>query len=268
MGEDLKDLDFSINPIIKTLSDKNIQKYFKFNVFLVNIATLFRNNFEQNLPISQLKKAVESDLNTLIDYFKEYNNKQKIMILYTSDYSKYISDESIRNNEFVRLLFKINYGKLRIIQNTNTPNALYDQNNTKIISIYISDYRMIDRLSPLINNVSFPVIAMISNVAWDFLIFEKYKGAIIESFSGRVIEKNQIPLKVFKNKFIPFNKLTYRLLGDKSLFKPVLLRNKKKEFFRLAEEERFNIISQNKLKSILIKNNIVDEGILKSNFVK
>jgi len=270
MKKDIDDLSIGISPIVKVLSDKNIQKYFKFNVFLINIATLFRNNLNKNVSISQLKKDVESDINILVSYFKEMHNNYKLMIFYLCNYLNYIPQDILRNTKFTQILKDIYSGKIKLFNNVNTPNYLYNSksDNIDIISIYIENYKMINYLSPIINeNVVFPKIALLSNIAWDFLIFKKYKGAIIESFSGKIIEKNQIPLKVFKNKYIPFNELTYRLLGDKALFKPLLVRNKKAEFYKLAEKERFDIITLNKLKSILTKNKIVEEKDIKNNFI-
>jgi len=273
MNKDMKefnidDYNFSIGPVLRTFSDKKVIDHYQFNVFLINVMTLFRNNYIKEMSFKSLKSIVEKDINDLIMYFQKTTGKKKLVILYINDYLKYIDEESLRDNNFVRLLREVLFNRLKIFQ-SKMPIVIYDDDNTKIVTYFNENKPFENELSKIIDaSIAMPKVVMFSCIAWDFLLFKRYDGAIVESYTGRIVERKNIPLKVFKFNFIPFNQTTYYLWGDKLLFKGKLLRKNKKEFLKVADHEKIQFKSEKQLKIILIQYRIVDMDIFNKNFIQ
>lgn len=241
----------------RKLKEPEVKRFFNFNTFFINIATMYRNNFEPELSSLEIFKKFINDISFITKYIEDFvdRGRKSTIVFYYFDYTKYIPKDRLRENQNV-LMFKQISNIITEFLPSNKPDMISAPEDDLSIYVWrITDKFPYDALKTML--IRDAKVALISHIAWDFILFNSVKGALIESYTGNVFKSNEINKKVFKEEFIPFNQLTYYLLGDKYLFKPILVRNKRKEFDELAQKHRFHFKTQSEIKRILIDNKVI-----------
>lgn len=250
----------------RRLKDPEVKRFFNFNTFFINIATMYRNNYTKEEGSLVIFKNFVNDISFITRYIEDFVDKgrRSIIVFYYFDYRKLIPKNRIRENTNVSM-FKDISTILNNIQPSTKPELISSEQELYTYMWNIGNELPYKALKTMISNNA--KIALVSHIAWDFFLFNTVKGALIESYTGNIFRSNEINKKVFKEDFIPFNPLTYHLLGDKYLFKPILTHGKRKSFDELAEKHKFQIKTQNEIKSILLENKVIAKEDLDSQFV-
>jgi hypothetical protein len=86
---------------------------------------------------------------------------------------------------------------------------------------------------------------MVSHHPIDYHICSKVNNfAVIRSFTGQYVPKDNLSEVVFKSKYLPFFGCIHTLVGDDTDIKPALKLSMRRKFLELAKEENWYLLSE------------------------
>ena len=200
----------------------------KKNLLLINGATIVRNCYYR--PDSNSDKhvldAVAFDFEQLRHYFEMYTNQPATMLVYFHVGVNKLIPESARKRETNN---RLNVERLTAMVATseglrpNTITKLSSNNNITYCGLVVSGtfaYRILNKSLHELSKTSIPKIWMVSSCPIDYFLFDTFPQLeIIDSHTGKIVLKKDLPEKIFGDPAIPFNRITYKLFGDKNLVK-------------------------------------------------
>lgn len=251
------------------------------DVVLVNIQTLIRNNLSKENTNEEIVKGIFEDMDNIVYAVRDYLQSRpkppidpKILIYlptYAALHPVYQRPENAttaRIKEIQDMLI------VKYITNPDEPEVVRLEGIECItmkagslkefphqtIFKYLDESRKPGKskfLSTLLGWDSLR-IGMISHCAIDWhLAFKVRHFHLIESYTGKIKEISQFGEKVFKTGFVPFCRATHLLFGDSTHVKPLAQRKNKQILLDLAKNSRW----YSKTESSII-NEAVGTGLL------
>jgi hypothetical protein len=248
MDESAGNENFGLNSILKSITDLSRTDYKnKRNLFLVNIETMVRNR--KMTSIAETAENVKQDCNLLVQYISNYTGKSQekgIVCFYMNSYNAipqlYRKDKLPKGTEerwaVAQQLFQLLSSGYGTAENLDVL-YMFGEGKTNLWP----HKELLKELSNKYSGLSFKKTLMISHVPIDFHV-HKYVGTfvILESFTGTFKTVKQLGKKVFSSEYVPFNKYTHLLLGDKWYLKSLVDHATKKKILKQAEEKNWAVL--------------------------
>lgn len=237
---------------------------------LINIATMLRNNLDKNLSDNEIIARTYKDIGILTYSIYHYlTNIQNIsapyIILYCPNYDKipHLYRRKLSPSEERLEKLMVNIKKEISDKKNGDMEILFDMpiysmivgNNSKYPHMHL--YDIINKLNVNIKNIKKIMTRrymLISHTAMDFYLFKYLRNVkLLECFTGSIKVEKDLGYKVFKEQGIPFNDYTHLLFGDSTRIRPVVLRNKRREYIELAHRESWHLKTPAQIKSSIIR---------------
>lgn len=290
LESDNEQAGFGTNAIIssiKELSKSNNPN--PYDIFLINIDTLIRNVVTKEKTIQDIKQDVKKDLDNLLDtisiylqsvsnlidmpyilvYFPEYevpqvklhervfkDNSVKAIIKKVHD--EFIKEDNLKQRKQIRTSFNnIDVYELPVGNRADLP--------YKDLTRFINSQA---RFNPTGIRTVIKNMLMISHYPLDFyFLFNFPNTQLIESFTGRYLKKEQLGVKVFKDGFIPFNRVTHLLFGDSVQLMPMAKgrrghNNNRKLLMDMAKKQNWNFRTPSEIAQFVGNSGQVPKEIL------
>jgi hypothetical protein len=248
----LKSLAFGRNPPV-------------WDVILVNLDTLIRNNLGKGTRDDEVAKWTFEDIDNIIAAFHEYLEVLSVsspyphFVLYVPHYDALPNvHRRIPNKEQLRILKIQQDIEKAHFPRTMKPDVATQFGNMTCVTMHAGTNRTFphqDIFSFVMNSIKEKMtlgkikstlglldlrIGMISRQAVD-LHLARYvkKFTLIESFTGEIKSLESFGKKVFKVDTVPFNSATHLLFGDNILVEPMAKRKTKALLLERAESHRW-----------------------------
>jgi len=201
----------------------------KANLFFINIATIVRNCYDPKLNDTKILDQIGVDIEHLRHCIELYSKGPTFCIFYFNPTMRQlIPDFSSRRSTPSRVTVDRLTGVVAESEHIlpNTPTIIGKIGAVTYYGLLVvkefSHYELIVALRKIDSSVHWkPIIC--THCPADLFLMEKFPGIrLIESHTGRIILPSGFGRKVFKCDGIPFNRTTYKLLGDKEFLKPML----------------------------------------------
>lgn len=248
-----------VDCIVRRINDNpNIKK----NVILINGLTIIRNCFNDHKEYSanKLMEAVALDFDKLKHAIEMYAGNQKMIVVvyFHPNIYKLIPEQYQKSlTDFRKMVYHV----ATLITNSdhlqpNIPKKMLDSDNITFYAVRVTGsfaYRVLSRLLHSLKGLA-PKIWMVSHQPVDFFLIEEFPHLeVILSHTGKILQRKDLSKKVFGDETIPFNRITYKLFGDKDLIKAVI-RNRPKALdqlkgvnLKLRTEREITMIAKNTL---------------------
>lgn len=233
------DSSFGLSPVLTTFNtlsmDRNRPKW---DLYLINLLTLIRNNQQKGKSISTLVQDTIRDAELLITHIENYVELDKLslnqptMIVYIPFYhipqlyAKKISPSLIEQMLVLDKLAKL----LKPRQYTQGSLSIHicHAGSTK----FTPKLELIDYINRNISNsYRFKRTAILTHIAIDLHFSQDIvELSLIECFTGKIKKSSEFNEKVFSTKELPFHPYVHLLLGDNTLIKRTL---KRKQYIEL-----------------------------------
>ncbi len=215
--------------IINTLvTDKRLVKW---DLFYVNLVTIIRNNIERDVSDQTVLDNTLRDVQQLVTYIDTYCNKGSMVVCYAQSNTRQLIPEHNRRPDIKSRVRLEGLTEKLIRQSSMQHGRLKTALSLSNVTVfeYVDRAQFIYMKLALLQKAEFrrnTNVALLSHSSVDFFMFDLlFQLNVIESHTGRVLSRSDIPKKVFKHDKIPFNKTALKLFGDKDLMKPII--NKK-----------------------------------------
>ena len=220
-----------LNTIVQHSNDP---PHTKCNVLLVNISSMIRNNFEDNVRDHIIAELVRKDLIQLRNHYNAYATEKSHLIFYFAPNIRKQIPEFAQKKLTPKRAGIDRLTKMLADGEGLKSNHLMDMGggtNVTYYGIRIDSGLPYAALSKLINS-SLPIqsakVWLISHCPLDYFLFESFpQMKLLESHTGRLIGKRELAEKTFKDGSLPFNRTMLKLMGDKD-YVHATLRNKPK----------------------------------------
>jgi len=232
----------------------------KKNILLINGSTIVRNCYTSNTSDKEILNAIANDFARIRQYFEMYASTESRMIVYFQlGLNKLIPEASQRTSttirsEIARLTSLVARSEaLRV----NTPTKLNAVDNVGYYGLIVDGsfaYPILTKAIMTFKMSTPPQLWLVSHCPIDYFLIERFPYLdIMLSHTGKILNKADIPKKVFGDPTIPFNRITYKLFGDKDFVKPAC-RNRPKAIaklngiqLRLKTEREIGLLAKTKL---------------------
>ena len=228
------------------------------NCFVINLETIFRNNYDKKLSQKEVSDACVQDIDTFLVYLEAYlswiygpnPHKPLPVCLYIPNY-KSIPKDLLRDHppswEMMMHMyhkFTQNFPKLDTLTSCTEYTARY------ILRVGATTYPHIE-LATWLRSFAFehgkdsafswgsPVCLISRNVIDLHLAKRLSNTLLLESYTAELKTPDMFGSKLIKEPTIPFNIATHRAFGDSVHLKPLVMRSTKKELITLAEKNRW-----------------------------
>ena len=247
---------YGLAPILNTLVDSISGRLKpKWNLFLVNIETIIRNcqatdrsEFGEIIvdrAIADCKLLAQY----LIEVLKDCNQDKRvrpIICFYSASYENvgktYIKEELPAGT--------VERWNIKALFEQRWPYAWDIKSDDVDILFSVQDKKTTFWISKsLINDVNsfttktlcqYRNCIMISHMPVDYHVMRRVgEFSLLESYTGALKRPSDLSTKLFNNPWVPFNKYTHVLFGDKYLLKPLAVPKVRKELKKNAETEQW-----------------------------
>ena len=267
-SEGSSQVGFGTNAIISAI--KNMSKQNNpppYDIFLINIDTLIRNVVTKEKSEEEIKSDTKRDLDGLLDaisiYMRSIENllDMPYIIVYLPEYETpqvKLHERVYKDDSTKATIKKIHddFVKEDNLKVRKQVRSVY--NNIDVYEMSVGDrselpYKILTRF---INGQSkfnpggirnvLKNMLMISHYPLDYYFLHNFpKTNLIESFTGKVLKKEQLGVKVFKDGFVPFNRVTHLLFGDSVQLMPMAKgrrgrNNNRKLLMDMAKKQNWN----------------------------
>lgn len=288
--EKSENVGFGTNAIITAIN--NLAKSSNpppLDVFLINVDTLIRNTTTKEKTLDEIKSDVKKDLAGLLDaitiYLRAIENliDMPYVIVYLPEYEiaqVKLHERPFKPNSTKDIIKKV-HNKILEEDNLKVRKQIRTTyNNIDIFELWVGDrsslpykalIRFINsqaRFNPGGITTSLKNMLLISHYPLDFYLTNTFsKLHLIESFTGKIFQKNQLGLKVFKNGFIPFNRVTHLLFGDSVQIMPMAKgrrgrNNNRKLLMDMAKTQNWNFRTPDEIAQFVGNSGQVPKEIL------
>lgn len=231
-----------------------------FDVIMVNVSTLIRNNTILDRSNKEIQTLVEDDIHKLMNGMGAYQEQMSSMltdpmiIFYLPDYSwlpllhlRKPSPTKVKINAIIDNLIKMD--------NLKSRKQIRDQfMSSTVFELYTGGKQMLPHqsLTKFFNDLTklggidprqhLKHYLIISHCPLDYHFLLKHpRTTILESFTGKFIKAKQLGVKVFGTNFVPFNSVTHLLFGDPVQLKPMAQRKNRKMLMELAMRNSWHV---------------------------
>lgn len=238
-----------LNAVLYTLSQLPRAKRAKpFDCMIVNVATMVRNNFNQQLPTNEVIKKVYQDIDILVKHFANYIKTIRVsrypsIVFFIPDYSKLSANmRKVSNNA-------TNQGIDKVLMLISKEQKNFAEEH-KLLGITAHSVKVGDKKLPHqdlytylrsidTNGIQFESLncALLTHVYLDFHLASKLTITTIESYTGVQRSPNTFGAKVFGANYVPFNKYTHAIFGDKLMIKSQATGKIRTELFKRAQTQ-------------------------------
>ena len=226
---------------------------------LINLATIIRNCTDKDTVFKDAVTAVERVVNQITEVLTASMKMAKgirgpRLIYYLADYNTEIPPMVHRNTtEYRELLQKLTRHFMRDI--AHAKDIMLNDVLVKRVALPDGIASFSSLRSEIRNPINTNSIYMVSHCAIDYHICEHYPAfQLVESYTGNVLDKQQLGNKVFKQIDIPFCRSTHILLGDKDYIKSLLGIVEKRKIYALANSERWGLHTEDFIVNSLSRN--------------
>jgi len=222
-----------LNTIVKQSYESKVTKK---NIFLVNVGTVVRNCIDKTISDKAIIEKVNFDLTHIRACLAKYDDKtpDSAVFYYHQNLMQAIPEIQRRKETDVRKRVSSIVRSIAVSEGLK-PNRLKkitDQDTTSIYGLDVTNgfaYQQFRKLLSSGTRLGNPNrVWMFTHCPIDYFLSDSIPLLeIVESHTGRVFGSKGFAKKVFKKDKegkIPFNRITYKLFGDKEFVKP-LVRN-------------------------------------------
>ncbi len=251
---------------------------------LINASTLFRNNLSKDLNQRQVIDESGLDSSVIKGAIRNYwrknpkSPKRLEIIEYIPNYAAlpllFKRTESKANaqvHEIVKYVRKFvekeSAGKPVKEPDDLAPTTILNVGSSvryphQDLLQYIHQSRQNDKSFLGMNHLR---VAMISHCPIDWHIGFYFKQFhLLESFTGNVRDLSMLGEKLFKDKFIPFNRATHVLFGDNVHVKPMALRKNKQLILDVAQKHKWYSKSESSIIDDIVRTLSVPKTLITS----
>lgn len=207
----------------------------KFNHMFVNGGTIVRNCYENGLSDKDILDRVAYEFELLHHYYEVYAELESILLIYFHPGINSMIPEHARKKETPSRLAIDRLISIIVANDSFRPNVITKLPNTgQYVNYYgllvanTFSYRALLKFLQTSPIKSVPKFWLVTHCPIDYLLLDSFLyGEIIASHTGKIIKKDDLAYKVFKDETIPFNRTTYKLFGDNDFIR-AQCRNKPK----------------------------------------
>ncbi len=235
-----------INTLVKLLDEPR-----KWQLFLINVGTFVRNNYDKSSSDKDIIAKIHNDVNVLNEYILRYLNGQDATIVYYfSDQRRLVPEEHMRTATPSRIrmtsimdqLIKDNSLPRKQLYRMNGEddplNILGYQDPKAFPHNYLTD---IIKYSKTSNSC-----VLLTHNSLDLLMMSKVDDiTLLSSHTGKLLTTKEVAQKVFKVDEIPLNTVTIKLFGDKDNVIPII-KNKKKAL-KLLSNKNLHLLTEREM---------------------
>jgi len=248
---------------------------YEWNIFLVNMFTVFRNVYGKDLTEAQILQAVDTDVGLLLTYFDAYKTAKHptppyVTVFYIPTYTK-IPEALLRTHtsdahkQFMDMYTKVcaHLPQHLTLAGEDTVSKVYLAPVGKTTFPHKDLLKIItDQCKPTIGATT-PQVLLLSHCPIDLHLSARIQHlSLIESNTGAVKAPNEFGAKLEKSVRIPFHTYTHRLFGDSVHLKPLVVRNEKAKILEVAENNKWYIRSPAEILADIIKHTKVTKASL------
>jgi len=289
-GDENKDAGFGTNALIqairKFLTERNAPIY---DCFLININTLIRNVVTKEKDIEEIKNDTLRDLGSLISVCCEYFNSmallvdQPFIVIYFPKYEVAqvkFHERTYKQGSVKDIIDQVS--KLLIKEeNLEVRKQIRDMHdNIPVFELLVGNggilpYKALERFifdqkkfnpagiqSVLRRNI------LISHYPLDYYLLHTFRRSVIlESFTGKIVTKEELGIKIFDNNRVPFNRVTHLVFGDSVQLKPMAKgrrgpNNNRKLLMDMALKQNWNIRTPSEIANLIGQSGQIPKEIL------
>lgn len=281
---------FGTNAIITAINEmakkNNPQPY---DIFLINIDTLIRNVTTKDKSEDEIKNDTSRDLGNLLDaislYMRTIENllDMPYILVYFPEYETpqvKLHERTYKNDSVKAIIKNIHNDFVKEDNLKERKQIRSSYNNIDVYELYTGDrselpYKVLTRFvngqskfNPGgIRNV-LKNMMMISHCPLDYYFLLNFpRTHLLESFTGKLIKKEQLGVKVFKDGFVPFNRVTHLLFGDSVQLMPMAKgrrgkNNNRKLLMDMARRQNWNFRTPDEIAEYVGASGQVPKSIL------
>lgn len=226
-------------------------------LFLINLETVFRNNYNKALSHKEIFDACVQDMDLFLVYFEAYlswvlrgkTSSPIPVVLYIPNYQA-IPKDLLRSHPASWELMMSAYDVFRKkFPTTNTLSSQTQFTSRWVVPVGSTTYPHIE-LAHWVHNAALenqsggytwgdPVCLITRNVI-DLHITRRIRSLLLlESYTAQIKTPDQFGSKLIKDVPIPFTVGTHRAFGDPVHIKPIVERKTKKELLELAVSHKW-----------------------------
>lgn len=241
-----------------------------FDVIVVNIATLIRNNLSKERTDKEVVELVKNDLHDLIRAVGSYHEnmgglvRNPTMINYLPDYSYLPAINARPNTGNRKRIADITEGFIRDDDLRRRTRIRDHERGTTIYEVYAGGRVMLPyksimreiadifRLGNVDPRASLTSYLLISHAPLDYHMLLNYpRVTLLESFTGRFLKPKELGHKVFGTNFIPFNAVTHLLFGDSVHVDPFAKRKNKQLLTDMAKTQSWYVRTKEEIAKLV-----------------
>lgn len=250
------------NRILGTFVERSRSDHTPFGrLFLINGMTLFRNVYSEDKSDSQIKAAIEKDIELFALYLGAYRvalsggndpSDQTPVLVYFPTYKNIPKDVRLEHSGTKLETFLKRYDAF-YVRHKGSMGLLIDAPGVKVESITVGerdlphrelDHYIIGREDYRPARQSGKVI-LITHVILDYFICFRIPSVVVwESYTAKFRTKETFGTRLDPSGDIPFNSLMFNLFGDKLFVRSVLDIKAKRFVRKTAHDDRFMMRSQ------------------------
>ena len=241
----------------------------RWDLYIINVFTLVRNAYKNNISQHDVDKTVDVDVDSLIQFIGAYMSYQRTtpatVLFYLPDYSaipkdllrEHTGNKAAVDNLYTKLKTKLPVNSTkRMVELTEDPLVkkflLVTSGNTfphKEIPRYLNEIYGGKRITGSLGTL------LLSHCVIDLHISAYVSGVeLIESFSGNIIPSNLFGSKLTKEVEMPFLPVTHRLFGDDDHIIPLVKGRQKKNMIDIIRKDHWGVMTERQIVSdILMK---------------
>lgn len=232
----LGDVSYGTLGILNTIIKQSYQtSVVKKNMFLVNVGTIVRNCFDKDATDKTIIDKATFDVTNIRSCLARYDDKvpDAVVFYYKSSLLDAIPEHQRRKVTPMRARIASIIKQISAPE-VYKPNRLMEvptnnDGNTATYALEVTTGFAYHQLARLMRNAahlsSNNRIWMFTHNPIDFFLADTYPNLeIIESHTGRIFGPKDFAKKVFKKDkegVLPFNRVTYKLFGDKEFITPL-----------------------------------------------
>jgi len=250
--------------ILEMLSGMSNKRVPTWDVMLVNVLTLIRNNLGKNTRDDEVAKWTYDDIDNIVSAYANHNANQSKpadhphFVVYFPNYEALPMLHRRKPNATTVRLYKIMEEIIKKHHPRTIKGPQKDQSVSgvecyvthagdkytyphQVLSTFIMKTLQQQRLSiSRLFGVVDCRVGMISHCPID-LHMSRYlkKFSLIESFTGEVKSLDSFGTKIFKKDFLPFNSVTHLLFGDSVQIEPMAKNKTKALLLERAQQHRW-----------------------------
>lgn len=254
------------SPILSQLSEWSEKRDRPvWDTILINTLTMLRNNYDKNKNINTIIENTLADIDLLLIYIERYMeiNKATVtepkVIIYIPFY--HIPELYARKPSPIYLeQLKIHDKLIRFFKEQT-----YQMNDITVHVCKVGSnrvlphYQLYEYLTKIDKNLKYSRYAVITSIPLDLHISKWLLSfSLLESFTGKLKEKTEFNLKIFKTNLFPFIGCFHLLLGDKVHINKAISKKNLENIFELAKKRRWLHMSEDFITKDLISLKVVD----------